>query len=86
MMPNERNGGRALIAEQRSDGGWSQLPTMTSDAYATGQALYALAESGALRATVPAHGVAVYLLDAAVTNPQLRAALERARAGAHPRS
>ncbi|HUE84868.1 MAG TPA: ankyrin repeat domain-containing protein [Vicinamibacterales bacterium] len=41
--------GRALIAEQRGDGGWSQLPTMATDAYATGQALYALAESGALR-------------------------------------
>jgi ankyrin repeat protein/mono/diheme cytochrome c family protein len=40
--------GRALIAEQRADGGWSQLSTMTSDAYATGQALVALAESGAL--------------------------------------
>ena len=31
-----------LRALQRSDGGWGQLPTMASDAYATGQALYAL--------------------------------------------
>ncbi|HEU0306399.1 MAG TPA: alpha-amylase family glycosyl hydrolase [Lysobacter sp.] len=45
-----------------------------------------VADGGALQATVPAHGVAVYLLDAAVTNPQLRAALERARTGAQPRS
>jgi hypothetical protein len=37
---------RALLAEQRSDGGWSQLPTLGSDAYATGQAMVALAESG----------------------------------------
>jgi glycosidase len=44
-----------------------------------------VAEGGALRATVPAHGVAVYVLDAAVTHPQLRAALERARVGAAPR-
>ena len=36
----------ALIAQQRPDGGWSQIPTLTSDAYATGQALTALAESG----------------------------------------
>ena len=46
--------GRALVAEQRPDGGWSQLPTMGSDAYATGQALYALAESGALSPGSPA--------------------------------
>jgi ankyrin repeat protein len=37
---------RRLLARQRKDGGWSQLPTMESDAYATGQSLYALAVSG----------------------------------------
>jgi len=38
-----------LIAMQRSDGGWAQLPSLRSDAYATGQALYALYQSGTLK-------------------------------------
>jgi hypothetical protein len=44
-----QNAGRALAAEQRLDGGWAQLPTMSADAYATGEALVALAESGAIK-------------------------------------
>lgn len=36
----------ALAALQREDGGWSQLPTLSSDAYATGIALFALYEAG----------------------------------------
>lgn len=35
-----------LLALQRSDGGWGQIPPLPSDAYATGQALVALRESG----------------------------------------
>lgn len=42
---------RALVGEQRPDGGWSQLPSLSSDAYATGQALVALVESGAVSKT-----------------------------------
>ncbi len=39
---------RALMAEQRPDGGWGQLATLETDAYATGQALVALHEAGAI--------------------------------------
>ena len=38
---------RDLITTQRSDGGWAQLPSLRSDAYATGEALVALREAGA---------------------------------------
>jgi hypothetical protein len=47
--------GQGLAGLQRSDGGWSQLPAMESDAYATGEALYALAESKALPAESPVY-------------------------------
>jgi N-acyl-D-amino-acid deacylase len=33
---------RTLLAEQKDDGCWSKLPDLNSDAYATGQAVYAL--------------------------------------------
>lgn len=37
---------KAVLALQREDGGWAQLPEMTPDAYATGLALAVLHESG----------------------------------------
>ena len=46
---------RQLLSEQRSDGGWSQLPSLGSDAFATGQALVALKTSGAFAVTDPAY-------------------------------
>jgi hypothetical protein len=41
-----REEAKYLDALQRADGGWSQLPAMASDAYATGEALFALASAG----------------------------------------
>lgn len=35
-----------LRARQQTDGGWAQLPELSSDAYATATVLYALAETG----------------------------------------
>ena len=40
-----------LIRSQRADGGWAQLPGLESDAYATGQALYALRIGGGMSPT-----------------------------------
>jgi len=57
-----RKATNALIALQRADGGWSQLATLASDAYATGQALAALAEAGALKPTDPVYEKGVRFL------------------------
>jgi len=48
---------------QREDGGWSQLPGLESDAWATGQALVALATAGGVPTDDPAYqrGVAMLL-------------------------
>jgi hypothetical protein len=45
----------ALLAEQRADGGWAQIATRASDAYATGQALVALHRAGGLAVTAAAN-------------------------------
>jgi squalene cyclase len=44
-----------LLSKQRPDGGWGQLLTLASDAYATGQVLIALNETGAITPTEPAY-------------------------------
>jgi ankyrin repeat protein len=36
---------QSLLQRQKEDGGWGQLPTLESDAYATGEALYTLAQT-----------------------------------------
>lgn len=54
---------KLLVATQRADGGFPQLPTMGSDAYATGQALYALHLAGGIDTRDPLYEKGVrYLL------------------------
>jgi ankyrin repeat protein len=57
-----RDAAAQLAAAQRPDGGWAQLDTLPSDAYATGQALYALHTAGQLRDQALQKGVR-FLLD-----------------------
>ena len=57
-----RTAASGLLALQRPDGGWAQLTTLTSDAYATGQALVALSESGGLAPADPAYKRGVQFL------------------------
>ncbi len=45
---------KALLAEQHSDGGWSQLPALKSDAFATGQTVYALRVGAGIAGSHPA--------------------------------
>ncbi|MEN3335933.1 MAG: hypothetical protein V7641_5298 [Blastocatellia bacterium] len=58
-----RKGVGDLLREQRPDGGWAQLSTLASDAYATGQALVALRQAGGIALTDPAYkrGIAFLL-------------------------
>jgi len=46
---------KGLLAAQREDGGWAQLPTLESDAYATGQSLVALHQAGGLPVIDPTY-------------------------------
>lgn len=52
-----------ILSRQLPDGGWAQLDNFDADAWATGQALYALASTGSVRVTDPAYrrGVAFLL-------------------------
>ncbi len=50
------------MKEQRKDGGWAQLATLESDAYGTGQAMFALATAGNLAVTHPAFSRGVQFL------------------------
>jgi hypothetical protein len=46
---------KELLDVQRDDGGWNQIDKQTSDAYATGSALYALHTAGGVPTTDPAY-------------------------------
>ena len=54
--------GKTLAAAQHADGGWGQNRNLASDAYATGQTLYALKESGFLSASDPVYQKGVKFL------------------------
>ena len=62
-----RKAAAGLRRDQRPDGGWAQIPTLASDAYATGQALTALVESGAADLDDPAYRRGIrFLMDSQV--------------------
>jgi ankyrin repeat protein len=60
--PSIRVAAQTLTAEQRTDGGWAQIPSLPSDAYATGQALVALRESGVINVSDPVYKRGVQFL------------------------
>jgi ankyrin repeat protein len=49
-----RDAAKAVLADQRPDGGWGQRAELASDPYATGLAVFALRESNAVAASDPA--------------------------------
>jgi hypothetical protein len=52
----------SLLALQRQDGGWAQLPMLETDAYATGQALVALQTAGYAVSSQPYQRAVAFLL------------------------
>jgi hypothetical protein len=51
-----RAAAKPLLADQRPDGGWAQLPALETDAYATGQALFALHAAGQISVSDAVYG------------------------------
>jgi hypothetical protein len=54
-QPAAKRAANALLQQQRPDGGWAQTPTLPSDAYATGQALFAARKAGAIKPAQPSY-------------------------------
>ena len=58
-----------LLTSQRPDGGWGQLSTLASDAYATGQALVALKASATLEPSSPVYQKGIrFLMNSQLTD------------------
>jgi ankyrin repeat protein len=53
---------KGILARQQSDGGWSQNDGLATDAYATGESLYALAAAGSVAPSHPAYRSGVKFL------------------------
>ena len=51
-----------IVAAQQPDGGWQQRDGLASDAYATGESMYALAKAGGLAPSDPAYQKGVRFL------------------------
>ncbi len=52
----------SILAKQGADGGWAQLPGIESDAWATGEALFALREAGRVSAADAAYARGIQFL------------------------
>ena len=52
-----------ILAARRADGGWSQISTLQSDAYATGQTLFVLIDSGLAPDEAPVREAVALLLE-----------------------
>jgi len=57
-----REATQTLLSDQHADGGWSGLPTLSSDSYATGLALVALRQGASLPSTHAAYQKGVRFL------------------------
>jgi len=52
---DRKNAAKLILAEQRKDGGWSQLTKLGSDSYSTGQTLYALHQAAGIATDDPVY-------------------------------
>lgn len=72
-----------LLATQRADGGWAQVPWLGSDAYATGSALVALQQAGLDTDSAPYRRGVEYLLETQLADGSWRVATRAHRTQFH---